>query len=189
MRTMLDHVSRPALAAAVLLLAGAAAPAAAQAEEPFPPPTPQSVGLSAEALEALAAEVTSYIDREMAVGAELLVIKDRRSVLHEAFGWRDREAEVPMERDTLFNIRSMTKPVTGAAAQTLIDDGLLALACLLVLTSTPAAAQAEEAFPPATPESVGLSAEALGALADEVQRYIDRCLLYTSDAADEYQRV
>ena len=127
MRTMLDHVSRPALAAAVLLLAGAAAPAAAQAEEPFPPATPQSVGLSAEALEALADEVTSYIDREMAVGAELLVIKDRRTVLHEAFGWRDREAEVPMERDTLFNIRSMTKPVTGAAAQTLIDDGILAL--------------------------------------------------------------
>ena len=131
MRTMLDHVSRPALAAGMLLLAIAAAPTAARAEEPFPPTTPESVGLSGEALEALADEVTSYIDREMAVGAELLVIKDRQTVLHEAFGWRDREAEVPMERDTLFNIRSMTKPVTGAAAQTLIDDGLLAPASFI----------------------------------------------------------
>ncbi len=61
------------------------------------------------------------------VGAELLVIKDRHTVLHDAFGWRDREAGIPMETDTLFNIRSMTKPITGAAIQLLVDDGILAL--------------------------------------------------------------
>ncbi len=127
MRTMHDHATRSALAAVVLTLAVTTTTAANQTEEPFPPATPESVGLSGEALGALADEVESYVDRDMVVGAELLVIKDRQTVLHEAFGWRDREAEVPMERDTLFNIRSMTKPITGAAAQTLIDDGLLAL--------------------------------------------------------------
>mgnify|MGYP002063451438 CR=1 FL=1 len=83
--------------------------------------------MSPAALDELAAVVDDYVDREMVVGAELLVIKDRQTVLHEAFGLRDREADLPMERDTLFNIRSMTKPVTGAAVQVLIDDGTLRL--------------------------------------------------------------
>ena len=109
------------------LLAAAALPAAAGTEPTFPAAAPESVGMSGEALAELAAEVQRYVDRDMAVGAELLVIKDRQTVLHEAFGWRDREAEIPMQRDTLFNIRSMTKPITGAAAQVLIDDGRLSL--------------------------------------------------------------
>ena len=109
------------------ILTAAGLPATAQTEQAFPEASPESVGLSTEALTELAAEVQSYVEREMAVGAELMVIKDRQTVLHEAFGWRDREAELPMERDTLFNIRSMTKPVTGAAAQVLIDEGRLAL--------------------------------------------------------------
>ena len=44
------------------------------------------------------------------VGAELLIIKDRRIVLHEAFGWSDREEQRPMERNSLFSITSMSKP-------------------------------------------------------------------------------
>ena len=101
--------------------------AAARAESTFPQAAPESVGLSSAALSELADVVQDYVDREMVVGAELLVIKDRQTVLHEAFGLRDREAGIPMERDTLFNIRSMSKPLTGAAAQVLIDDGRLAL--------------------------------------------------------------
>ena len=108
-------------------LAAASLSVAAQVEPAFPEVEPEAVGMSAEALAQLADEVQGYIDRDMAVGAELLVIKDRQTVLHEAFGWRDREAGVPMAQDTLFNIRSMTKPITGAAAQVLIDDGVLSL--------------------------------------------------------------
>lgn len=109
------------------LLALAAPHTSVWAQEAFPEATPESQGLSSEALEALVDVVQEYIDRGMAVGAELLVIQDRHTVLHVAFGWRDREAQIPMERDTLFNIRSMTKPLTGAAAQILIDDGKLVL--------------------------------------------------------------
>jgi CubicO group peptidase (beta-lactamase class C family) len=120
---------RPALTAAALalLLAVSLPPVAASAEAPFPEVDPESVGMSSAALAELAAVVDDYVDREMVVGAELLVVKDRQTVLHEAFGMRDREADLPMERDTLFNIRSMTKPVTGAAVQALIDDGTLQL--------------------------------------------------------------
>jgi len=63
----------------------------------------------------------------MIVGAEMVVIKNRRIVLHEAVGWKDRDDEIPMERNTLFNIRSMTKPVVGTAVQMLVDEEKLAL--------------------------------------------------------------
>ncbi|MHC5004740.1 MAG: serine hydrolase domain-containing protein, partial [Planctomycetota bacterium] len=113
--------ARLVVAVVVLLTARAAA------HDPFPPATPESVGLSAAALAELAAAVEGYVEKELAVGIELLVIKDRRTVLHEAFGWRDVERQRPMERHTICNIRSMTKPVTGAAIQILVDRGLVGL--------------------------------------------------------------
>src|SRR5262245_50037843 len=42
-------------------------------------------------------------------------------------GWRDREANLPMERDTLFRIASMTKPITSMAALMLFEEGRFAL--------------------------------------------------------------
>jgi CubicO group peptidase (beta-lactamase class C family) len=42
-------------------------------------------------------------------------------------GWRDLEARLPVERDTIFRIASMTKPVTSVAALMLVDEGRIAL--------------------------------------------------------------
>ena len=42
-------------------------------------------------------------------------------------GFRDIEAGLPMQRDTIFRIASMTKPVTVAAAMTMVQEGKLAL--------------------------------------------------------------
>lgn len=98
-----------------------------QSADPFPYGDPREVGLDSGALEALATVVQGYVNDGDIVGAEFLVVKNRRTVLHRAYGWRDREAELPMVVDTIFNIRSMTKPLTGFAANLLIEDGLLAL--------------------------------------------------------------
>lgn len=88
---------------------------------------PESQGLSQQALQELADEVMGYFDDGLIVGAELVVIKNRRVVLHEAIGWQDRENEVAMQRNTLFNIRSMTKPILGTITQRLVEEGKLAL--------------------------------------------------------------
>jgi CubicO group peptidase (beta-lactamase class C family) len=106
---------------------GAAAICPASAPPAFPEATPESQGLSSQSLRALGDIVKGYVEKDYAVGAELLVIKNRRTVLHEVFGHRDREQELPWEPDTICNIRSMTKPLTGAAIQLLIDRGKLKL--------------------------------------------------------------
>ena len=89
--------------------------------------SPESQGLSNESVRELFETVQDYYDEERMVGAELMVIKNRKIVLHEVVGWMDKEKELPMEKNMLFNIRSMTKPITGTAIQILLDMGRLSL--------------------------------------------------------------
>lgn len=101
--------------------------AAAEDASAFPVATPESQGVSAAAVRRVADEVGEYVKNGTIVGGELLIIKNRKTILHEAYGDRDREDKRPMERDTIFNIRSMTKPLTGVAIQMLVDEGKLRL--------------------------------------------------------------
>jgi len=89
--------------------------------------SPASQAISPQALQELAEIVSGYVQDDKVVGAELLVLKNRRIVLHQAFGWQDRDEKLAMPINTLYNIRSMTKPVIGTAIQMLIDEGKLAL--------------------------------------------------------------
>ncbi|MBZ0111581.1 MAG: beta-lactamase family protein [Thermoanaerobaculia bacterium] len=91
----------------------------------FPPAAPESVGLPTALLDRLSEQVQKLVDDEDIVGGELLVIKDRRTVLRRAFGWQDREAEIPMAVGATYCVRSMTKPLVGTAIQMLIDEGRL----------------------------------------------------------------
>jgi CubicO group peptidase (beta-lactamase class C family) len=130
------RIPLPVLGVALMIIVVVAVYYVDQQNQTYPPTpeapvfayaSPESQGISNESVAGLVDAVQSYLDEELIVGAELVVIKNRKIVLHEAVGWNDRESEIPMERDTLFNIRSMTKPITGAAIQILIDDGRLSL--------------------------------------------------------------
>jgi CubicO group peptidase (beta-lactamase class C family) len=91
-------------------------------ERPFPASTALAESVSPDSLESLSKLVQSLVDDEEVVGAELLVIKNGRSILHEAYGWRDREAQVAMETGSVFCVRSMTKPFIAASILMLVDD-------------------------------------------------------------------
>ncbi|MBC7854739.1 MAG: beta-lactamase family protein [Pirellulaceae bacterium] len=93
----------------------------------FPVATPESQGVSAAAVRRVADDVEEYVKNGTIVGGELLIIKNRKTILHEVYGERDREDKRAMERGTIFNIRSMTKPLTGVAVQMLADEGKLRL--------------------------------------------------------------
>jgi CubicO group peptidase (beta-lactamase class C family) len=107
-----------------LLVSG---PARGEDAPGFPVASPESQGIPAAALRRVADEVDRYVKAGTVVGAELLVIKNRKTVLHEAYGHRNREEKLPVTRDTIFNIRSMTKPITGVAVQILVDEGKIRL--------------------------------------------------------------
>lgn len=93
----------------------------------FSAATSESQGVNPAALERLSDLVNGFVEADEIVGAELLVIKNRRTILHEVFGMDDGSENQTMRRDTIFSIRSMTKPLTGAMAQMLVDEGVLQL--------------------------------------------------------------
>jgi CubicO group peptidase (beta-lactamase class C family) len=59
-------------------------------------------------------------------GADVLVYRNGETECASA-GWRDIENHLPMERDTIFRIASMTKPITSVAALMLVDEGRIGL--------------------------------------------------------------
>jgi len=136
--TQLQGQSRRVLGLSLLLIVALASyyvidqynqnPGQASGVPDFSYASPESQGMSNESVAELTKIVQGYYEQEEIVGAELVVIKNRKIVLHEVFGWKDMESETPMEKNSIFNIRSMTKPITGAAIQLLIDEGHLNLA-------------------------------------------------------------
>lgn len=66
--------------------------------------------------------ILDWVQKEKIVGAEFLVMQSGETLFHEAYGWRDRERELPMVRNTICRIRSMTKPIVGTSVLMLADE-------------------------------------------------------------------
>ena len=66
-------------------------------------------------------------DNGLLSGAVTLVWQGGKVLQVNEIGYRDVEARLPMQRDTIFRIASMSKPVTVAAAMALVDEGKLTL--------------------------------------------------------------
>jgi len=67
-----------------------------------------------------------YVDEGQIAGAAAAVWRDG-AIQAVCAGWRDIESHLPIERDTMFRIASMTKPITSVAALMLVDEGRIAL--------------------------------------------------------------
>ena len=75
----------------------------------------------------IATAIESMVDAGALAGAATLIWRDGKVVQIGTVGWRDMEARLPIERDTLFRIASMTKPITSTAALMLFEEGRFAL--------------------------------------------------------------
>lgn len=71
--------------------------------------------------------IAEAVDAGLISGAVTLVWHRGNVLQVNEIGQRDVEAKLPMRRDTIFRIASMTKPVTVAAAMALVEEGRLAL--------------------------------------------------------------
>ena len=86
---------------------------------------PTLAEVSVERLAGLDAFLDASVDEGKIPGAVLQVTHDGRTVYHRAVGFRDREANAPMQIDTVFRIASMSKAVVSAAVMTLQERGAL----------------------------------------------------------------
>jgi CubicO group peptidase (beta-lactamase class C family) len=98
---------------ATLLLATLAVPAAGQPEDTLIPRLDSIAG--------------RWVQRGMAVGIVAAVVRDNDTLLLESYGQADVEWDVPMPRDALFEIGSVTKQFTAVAVLQLRDEGKLRL--------------------------------------------------------------
>lgn len=71
--------------------------------------------------------IRAVVDAGALAGAATLVWRADKVVQSACVGWRDVDARLPIERNTLFRIASMTKPVTSTAALMLLEEGRFAL--------------------------------------------------------------
>ncbi len=72
--------------------------------------------------EELRGALQQNVERGDVAGAGVLIFRDGTTEFAAA-GWRDIEGGLPVERDTLFRIASMTKPITSVAALMLMEEG------------------------------------------------------------------
>ena len=107
---------------AALLLAASVFAASAFAQE-FPSAKPESVGLSSERLDRITAAVQHGIDDKRIAGAVTLVLRHGQVAYYKAQGLSDREAAKQMQRDAMFRICSMSKPITSVGAMILYEEG------------------------------------------------------------------
>jgi len=63
----------------------------------------------------------------MMAGAVMLLARDGKVFYEHADGVKDLSTQAPITMDTLFRIRSMTKPITGVAGLILVEEGRLRL--------------------------------------------------------------
>ena len=120
-------VRRSPVAAFLLALVLAASTAAAQAPAavqawPLPAAAPESQGMSSERLARLHAGVQRFVDEGRHAGAVSLIARNGRIVDWRTYGKRDLENDLPMEKDTICRIYSMSKIVTSVAVLSLLEE-------------------------------------------------------------------
>jgi CubicO group peptidase (beta-lactamase class C family) len=79
-------------------------------------------------LPGVAAAIQPSLDAHDIAGAVTLVIAKDKTVHFETHGFADVATQRPLTADTMFNIMSMTKPVTATAILMLQDEGKLSVA-------------------------------------------------------------
>jgi len=93
----------------------------------LPAVQPGREGFAPDRLTRLHARLQRFVDEGQAAGIATLVARHGRVVDVATFGLRDREQRLPMTRDTIVRIYSMSKILTSVAALTLVEDGRLRL--------------------------------------------------------------
>lgn len=91
----------------------------------LPAVAPEDVGLSTSRLYRINTLMQRYVDEGKLASIVTMVCRQGKLAHFNCFGTQD--LKVPTQRDTIFRIYSMTKPITTVAAMMLYEEGLFQL--------------------------------------------------------------
>jgi CubicO group peptidase (beta-lactamase class C family) len=100
---------------------------AAGGNDPLPSASPAAEGFSAARLQRLDEFMRRNTGTSGYPGGVVLVARDGRIVKWDSYGFQDPGRRVPMRRDSIFRIYSMTKTVTTVAMLMLVEEGRITL--------------------------------------------------------------
>ena len=113
------------LVAAVLSLPSRAT--CAPQVESLPMSKPQAVGFSKDLSQKIRDAVQAHIDKGDTPGAIVLVARNGRIAYWDAQGVVDAKTKMPLEKDTVFWVASMTKPVVTVSVLMMMETGKISL--------------------------------------------------------------
>lgn len=93
----------------------------------LPLSTPEKEGLSSDRLKRLHTRFDQMVRDGKKAGAITMIVRNGRIADWKTYGYRDLAQRLPMEKDTICRIWSMSKVVTSVAAMMLVEEGRLAL--------------------------------------------------------------
>lgn len=91
--------------------------------KPLPNTKPERVGVSSERLQRLSELHQRYVDEGKVAGIITMVARNGKVVYLEAAGNKGLDDPRPLQKDDLFRIYSMTKPITVTALMQLYEQG------------------------------------------------------------------
>jgi CubicO group peptidase (beta-lactamase class C family) len=94
----------------------------------LPAASPEAVGLSSSRVDRLKAVVSDYVARNQIAGVTVVVARAGKIAVFEPIGKMDAEKNLPLKRDTIFRMASMSKALTSVGAVILMEEGKLRLA-------------------------------------------------------------
>src|SRR6476620_10765905 len=84
-------------------------------------------GMDAERLAKISPRMKAFVEKGTIAGAVMLIERHGVVASLDAVGYQDVESKKPMRTDSIFQIMSMTKPVTATGIMILMEEGKLAL--------------------------------------------------------------
>jgi len=95
--------------------------------EGLPKSSPKSQGMSPARLQRVSATAQRFVNEKKHSGVITLIARNGKVVQSSAHGYRDIEAQKPMEMNTICRIYSMSKLITSVAVLKLVEDGKVLL--------------------------------------------------------------
>jgi CubicO group peptidase (beta-lactamase class C family) len=88
---------------------------------------PEEVGFDASRLQRIDTFIQSYFDRNILPNAITFVACHGKIIHNKAYGWRDKEAGIKLQKNDIFRFASQTKAITSVALMILLEKGYFLL--------------------------------------------------------------